>query len=116
MLEVGLSESKEKLRQDALWWLSKSADVQKVIIIDIERPSGNIYITAWGHGGRVAQKVKIYRRQNGYVDGDDLVIPFRELLLREPNPNARPPEHDFVFEQEDLLDDLAMDIWAAMGE
>lgn len=73
VLEVGFSETAEKLKRDAAWWLNKSdTRVQSVVTIDIKRPSGNIYITLLARGGgpmpeelTAVQNIRIIRGRTG---------------------------------------------------
>ncbi|KAK2814017.1 hypothetical protein FQN50_000421 [Emmonsiellopsis sp. PD_5] len=121
VLEVGFSESSEKVKRDISWWLHESkGNVLLGITIDIKRPSGNIYITSWERGGmptrlhpnpepRPMQEIKISRNPTS-LTGDDLVIPFHQMMLRNPGPR----EGDFVFTKNELQD-LAEGVWEVMG-
>ncbi|OJD21487.1 hypothetical protein ACJ73_07169 [Blastomyces percursus] len=120
-VEVGFSETREKLKSDAAYWLNQSSgDVLTMITIDIKRGSGNIYIILWKRPvvtneypnpePEVDQKIKIYRgkgSQAANLTGDELRIPFRHMMLRDP----RPGEGDFVITRDELLHDLADGIW-----
>lgn len=123
-LEVACSETSAKLKRDMTWWINKSkGDVRLGISIDIKRPNDNFYIIAWEQGAqptvqnpwpepRQTQTIRINRGQNGQpatLNGNNLVIPFRHLMLRDPGPG----EHDLVFTREELLD-LAEATWDEM--
>lgn len=123
-LEAYFSESREQVKRDAEWWLNESSgDVKFVITIDVKRPSGNIYITAWERGDgkwpepRATQDVGIFRGENGRpsdVNGDDLVLKFRHLLLRDPVENHG--ERDFIFTKRELLEEIGERTWEAMED
>ncbi|PGH03266.1 hypothetical protein GX51_04136 [Blastomyces parvus] len=124
-LEVAFSESRERVKQDMAWWLHQSAgDVRLAISIDIKRQSGNIYVNSWEQPERTptrqhprpapkpVQEIVISRGEDGQppkVTGNDLIIPFHQMMLRYP----RPGETDFVFTKEDLLK-VAQRVWYAM--
>ncbi|PGH11024.1 hypothetical protein AJ80_07300 [Polytolypa hystricis UAMH7299] len=119
-VEVGFSEMREKLKSDAAYWLNRSSgDVLTVITIDIKR-SGNICIILWKRPvvtnqypnpePEAIQEIKIYRGKGGQaanLRGDELRIPFRHMMLRDPGPG----EEDFVITRDELLHDLADAIW-----
>ncbi|KAK2796325.1 hypothetical protein FQN51_009415 [Onygenales sp. PD_10] len=125
-LEVGYSESREKLKRDMEFWLNTSNDVQMTLSIDIRRPSGNIFFTTWKRGilipprtssnpePQAMQEIKIERGRAGQqqlniTGGNSLVIPFQSIMLRQPGQG----EGDFVFTREDLLE-VAGEVWLAM--
>lgn len=118
-VEVGFSETSAKLRSDASYWLNRSSGaVLTAITIDIKR-SGNIYIIRWrrsAHAGaevEAVQEIKIYRGKGGQAAdlmGGELIIPFKHMMLREPESG----EGDFIFTRDDLLHDLADAIWWGM--
>ncbi|EFQ98958.1 hypothetical protein MGYG_01970 [Nannizzia gypsea CBS 118893] len=125
-LEVGYSESREKIKHDIAWWLySSNGDVLMAVSIDIKRTSGNIYITLWERGvmptrnhpnpdPKVVGEVKLFRGKNGRparVEGADLVVPFKYILLRSPDRSQG--EGDFTFTKAELLQ-LAETIWEDM--
>ncbi|PGG98072.1 hypothetical protein AJ80_09590 [Polytolypa hystricis UAMH7299] len=93
------------------------------ITIDIKQPSGNIYITAWKRGAiqtrlhpnpepRAIQEIKIFRSSHPQpiLTGGDLVIPFHQIMLRNP---TGPREGAFIFTKDDLWE-LAEGVWDAM--
>ncbi|PGH14117.1 hypothetical protein AJ79_03234 [Helicocarpus griseus UAMH5409] len=115
-LEVGYSESKEKLKKDMEYWLNASDDVRMSISIDIEKGSGNILVSSWRRGiptplrtsssnpaPQEIQSVKIERgpagQQPTLTGHDNITVPFRDLMLRDPQQE----EKDFVITREDLL-------------
>ncbi|KAK2807835.1 hypothetical protein FQN50_005224 [Emmonsiellopsis sp. PD_5] len=121
-VEVGYSETREKLKSDAAFWLNgSSGDVLTAITIDIKR-SGNIYIIRWKRPAvvgnpnpepEVVQEIKICRGKGGQaanLTGDELRIPFQHMMLRDPGPG----EGDFVITRDELLHDLADAIWYGM--
>lgn len=119
-VEAGYSETREKLKSDAAYWLNRSSgDVLRAITIDIKR-SGNIYIIMWKRPvvtnqypnpePECIQEIRIYRGNGGQaasLTGDELRIPFRHVMLRNPGPG----EGDFVITRDELLHDLADAIW-----
>ncbi|KAK2733474.1 hypothetical protein FQN55_003345 [Onygenales sp. PD_40] len=121
VLEVAFSESREKIKRDISWWLHQSkGDVLLGLTIDIKRPSGNIYLTSWERGRmptrlhpnpepRPIQEIKVSRNPTS-LTGDDLVIPFHQLMLRTPGPRER----DFIFTKTELQG-LAEKVWEVMG-
>lgn len=134
VLEVGYSETSAKLEQDMAWWLNGSAgQVHQGLTIDIQRGSKNIHISSWapacpyvtprtGRNGRVSaqpkesllpprrlQRVKIIPGQPPRVEGGDLVVYFKSLLLENPGAG----EGDFILPRDELLD-IAEPVWAAM--
>ncbi|KAK2776101.1 hypothetical protein FQN52_003833 [Onygenales sp. PD_12] len=122
-VEVGFSETSEKLKSDAAFWLNgSSGDVLTAITIDIKR-SGNIYIIRWKRPAVMAnpkpepeavQDIKICRGTGGQeaanLMGEELRIPFQHMMLRDPGPG----EGDFVITRDELLHDLADAIWYGM--
>lgn len=120
VIEVGFSQCHGRLDQDAKWWLQQSeGHVRMVLTVSIERQGcEGIKIEKWvpsnckeshhdhrydSNGGLVkAPSITICRGQNGKVammNGEEqLVIPFTQVLHREPQENDR----DIVFEREDL--------------
>ncbi|OAX79724.1 hypothetical protein ACJ72_05909 [Emergomyces africanus] len=125
-VEVGYSETREKLKSDMKFWLNSNNEVRMALSIDIKRPSGTIFITAWKRGAPIpptmsfnpepqaTQEIKIERAKAGqkpHVTGDsNLIIPFEHIMLRKPGQG----EVDFVISQEDLLE-LAEAVWFAMN-
>lgn len=119
-VEVGFSETKAKLKSDAAYWLNQSSgEVLTMITVDIKR-SGNIYIILWKRSmvtnqypnpePEAIQEIKIYRGKGGQaanIRGDELRIPFQHMLLRDPEEGER----DFVITRDELLHDLADEIW-----
>ncbi|PGH32384.1 hypothetical protein GX50_04809 [[Emmonsia] crescens] len=124
-VEVGYSETREKLKSDMEFWLSSNNEVRMALSIDIKRPSGTIFITAWKRGAPIpprmsfnpepqaTQEIKIERGKAGekpYITGDsNLTIPFEYIMLRKPGQG----EVDFVISREDLLE-VAEGVWFAM--
>ncbi|EZF77072.1 hypothetical protein H105_01707 [Trichophyton soudanense CBS 452.61] len=127
VLEVAFSESREKVKDDAWWWLYQSnRAVLKVITIDIKRVSGNVYVTLWERGAapsrqnprpeaRALSTLNIFRGQHGNparLEGTDIALPFKDMLLRDPDPSYG--EGDFIFSPAELLE-IAENVWADMG-
>lgn len=125
-VEIGYSESREKLMRDVSFWLNTSKrEVLTVISIDIKRPSGNITVAAWEAGAtatrkhpnpapRAVHQMKITRQGNSHapaVTGDDITIPFFNLLLRQPRPHSA--EGNFVFTRAEVLE-IAEEVWDEM--
>jgi hypothetical protein len=113
--------------RSSVWWLCRSrGDVRIVLIISVNRTRPGIVIEQWeadrsaSHDRynlrSVARIVPVKTttititrqgRQTTVV-GAPLVIPFSDVLLRDPKP---PRESDFVFEQA-YLEHLAEIVWA----
>lgn len=122
-LEVAFSEPRNRVKTDMAIWLNQSnGEVRMAISIDIERGSGIIYITSWERGTPTeqtpqpdpeeVQEIKIYPPQNfqqEHLSGDDLVIPFKQVMLRDPGNG----ESDFTFTEDELLG-LGRKVWQAM--
>lgn len=122
VLETGYSESREKLKSDAVCWLNQMNEYVKLAItIEIKRATGNIIITTWERAAeptvnhpnsepRRLQQVKIFRGKGGQqysCTGDQsIVIPFKKLLLEEPSES----EGDIVMMRDDL-EEIAENIW-----
>ncbi|EEQ83610.1 uncharacterized protein BDCG_00415 [Blastomyces dermatitidis ER-3] len=124
-VEVGYSETREKLKSDMKFWLNTNNEVRMALSIDIKRPSGTIFITAWKRGAPIpprmssnpepqaTQEIKIERGKAGqkpHITGNsNLTIPFENIMLRRPGQG----EVDFVISREDLLE-VAEGVWFAM--
>jgi hypothetical protein len=134
-LEVGYSESTQKLHRDIAYWINYSnGQVKQAITIDIKN-SGAITIASWvasytptttvvTQSGRNSapsadsrpppiktQEIKISRgRGNPTIQGGDFVIPHSSLfgLASEIEPR------DFIFTAEMLLQDFAEFVWEAI--
>ena len=126
VVETAYSESREKVIRDVAFWLNKTqGQVNMAMSIDIKRPSGNITISGWRAGAQATRnhpdpapveiyKMKISRGEKGQgpsVTGDNLTIPFYDLILRQPHRNT--PERDFVFTKEEMLEVAEM-AWEQM--
>ena len=126
-VEVGYSESREKLKGDMEFWLNRSDDVQMAITDEIKKTSGKILVTLWRRGtpippqtaanpGPEAVQEVIMERgkasQGPIVSGDDnLTIPFEDVMLRPAV--AQQGERDFVLTRQELLE-MAGDVWYTM--
>ncbi|EEA25660.1 hypothetical protein TMatcc_006114 [Talaromyces marneffei ATCC 18224] len=111
-VEVGFSESRTKLANDARWWLTESAgDVKDVITIYIRKVTKEITIENWnlvpGPNGPMFPRVTYRTVLSQKRDSDDvkisnevpMTIPFENLFLR---PAEGPIERDVKFEKDDL--------------
>jgi hypothetical protein len=128
VLEVGVSESLPRLRNDARWWLSNSGgQVNIVLIFHINRGTKTMLIEKWetipATGGPVTrlnqplaqiptQMQAITIDQNN-VTGAPLTLHFHGIFLRQPAQQANPPQHDLVFTAQDLQG-LADDVWSVL--
>ena len=110
VFEVGVSETLNKLKADAKWWLANSRGrVKIVLLIKIDRVARTIHIEKWecrpaahAYANRPPAQIPteiqtIDIDAHGVVTGDPpattppLVLHFRKLLLRQPVP---PQEQD----------------------
>jgi len=117
VLEIGLSESLRKLRNDANWWLSNSrGEVNIVLIIHINRGSRTILIEKWECAP--ATRIQLLTRiQQITIDPNDitgttptpLILHFHKIFLRQPIP----PEQDRAFTAQDLRN-WSNDVWAVL--
>ena len=131
VVECGWSESLNRLRLDAEWWLAYSrGDVGVVALVSVERREPKITLETWiidptptalrpGPTLRArlhtmcSQVVTIYRDQQNaiIIVGAPLVIEFEKTFLRPANP---PLEHDITVSQQDL-EFLATVTWDEAG-
>lgn len=117
VIETGWSESKQKLQDDASWFLRESAgDVKVAVTIEIHQEIPEIVIEKWepklnptspriGVQSTLAQHIAISKTKGRpasttTVEGAPLVIPFEDLFLRPP----RPGEGNIKFTHQDLRD------------
>ena len=111
-LESGYTNSKDVLENNAKWWISASGgDVKVVVTIDIHKQRREVNVRTYGlqNDGTVGEQlVTVSEDQNGsvYVNNAPLVIPFRDLFLRDPTGN----ETDIEFDDDDMLR-LGKAIW-----
>lgn len=130
VFESGLSESLQRLRAGASWWLTNSASqVKIVIIIDIDLNAQKLHVERWGMllapASRPATRALVATNNlvlTKFADIDivnsivtagsnvPLVLPFRDIFLRLPGPE----EGDFVFSAKDLQNWSAT-LWAGLG-
>jgi hypothetical protein len=125
VLEVGVSESLPRLRNDARWWLSNSGgSVNIVLIFDVNEGAKTILIEKWETAPATATRPVTRSNQpsaqiptqmqvitidpNG-VTGAPLTLDFHQIFLRQPNP----PEHNMVFTTQDLRD-WSDSVWAVL--
>lgn len=109
VIETGVSESLEKLRWDAGWWLTNTnGGVKIVLVVSIDLvQTRKVQLEKWemvGHMTRTRQSVApqavqtIYITQNN-ANGGPLVLEFADLMSRPPTP----PERDVVIQAADLI-------------
>ena len=128
VVEVGLTESLNRLRGDANWWLRNSGGAVKIVlIISIKRATRELSLEKWmmappgpnrrvtrsvGAQGVVPTKIQHIHIANGGTTtvGGSLVPRFEDIFLRSPNA---PLEHDFQFTNQELSG-LAMALWNSM--
>ncbi|EPS29982.1 hypothetical protein PDE_04932 [Penicillium oxalicum 114-2] len=134
VLEVGLSESRRKLRADAAWWLTNSAgQVNVVILIFINRAVAEIVFESVVlqqpptsldlRSGRrqcqleTRQSITVTRPPGGVnqpittsPDTLPFTITFEELMCRSPLP----PEADMAIPIA-ALEGIARNVWKAQG-
>ena len=120
VVEVGLSESRQKVEESVKWWLTASEGrVRTAIAIDIAmRQAQRLVVDKWEMPSDIATPVRsssvtLFREQDGNIgmQGDaELVIQFQRLFLRNPAPG----QGDIVFTRDDL-EELADCTWTAFG-
>jgi hypothetical protein len=116
VLEVGVSQGKSKLEEDARFWLEESeGDVNISLAISVDRRIPEIVLEKWKvSNGKpaMAHKVTVWRRNEDILfDNESLVIEFEDLFLREAD-NLR--EINIEFDQGNLRR-LAENIWLEQG-
>lgn len=122
VVECGWSESLNRLRLDAEWWLAHSrGDVGVVVLVSVDRKEPKITLETWiiDPTSRAllhtmcSQVVTISRdQQNAIITvGAPLVIEFEKTFLRPANP---PLEHDITVSQQEL-EFLATVTWNEAG-
>ncbi|EPS27739.1 hypothetical protein PDE_02683 [Penicillium oxalicum 114-2] len=132
VLEVGVSESRKKLRADATWWLANSqGEVNIVILISINRTIAEVIFESvvleqppiYMRNGRrqyrphTRQSIKVTRLPGGagqpvttVPSTSPLTITIEEIMCRPPNPTEANPVIPIS-----LLEAIAGDIWDAQG-
>lgn len=132
VLEVGVSESRKKLRADAAWWLANSeGQVHVVIIISVNRTVAEVTFesivlqqppTYMRHGRRqyrpeTRQSIVVSRAPGGpgqpittVPNTSPMIITLEEVLCRPPNP----PETDPVIPISSL-EMIASAVWRWQG-
>ncbi|KAK2761613.1 hypothetical protein FQN54_001441 [Arachnomyces sp. PD_36] len=126
VVEVGWSETANKLAVDAEGWLeAEGSETQLVVTIKIERNSPKIIIQRWEKtGSRVitrnnrassepTQQVEISYDNGRTTVSAPLQLPFEKVFDRSKNPN-NPLHRDMIFSCEDLID-LAEREWETHG-
>ena len=129
VFECGVSESLERLRVDARWWLENSkGEVGTAIVVATSKQTRSLHVEIWelmeipdpditranpdpfvtgvvtktGEGDIVGE----------VVTGAPLRISFRKTMLRDPDDTRG--EHDFVFDVKDFKE-VAQITWAISG-
>ncbi|KAJ5097622.1 hypothetical protein N7456_008343 [Penicillium angulare] len=118
VLEVGVSETETKLRNDAKMWVDPErgqANIAITVKVLRDRPLVKIDLWEWDMNvgrSRVNRHIEIAGAHETYsVSGGPLLIPFRQLWRRAAR---HPQEKDIVLGKRDLIY-LATDVWRAMG-
>ncbi|KAL2813156.1 hypothetical protein BJX63DRAFT_395124 [Aspergillus granulosus] len=137
VVEVGLSESAQRLVIDAHGWLENSSSVKLVVTMTIGCDNAEIILRRWElfprrsgiltraspHSAQCTAFVKISRTNNttsvtgaSTLDGittmtKQLVLPFDKVMNRPPN---QPLERDIVITQQDL-EGFAEKLWLEQG-
>jgi hypothetical protein len=113
VLEVGVSESLPRLRNDARWWLSNSGGrVNIVLIFHVNEGTKTILIEKWEIKPATAQiptQIQAITINPNSVTGAPLTLDFHQVFLRQ----AKPSEHDMVFTTQDLQN-WSNRVWAAL--
>lgn len=116
VIEVGTSETMQRLRQDAIWWLRQGSQLQYVVLVGLDTENRRAVIEKWELVDQPLLSRPITRslsqqnpqpqipqlvprateiatiEENGVVDGS-LHFSFARLFNRQPNSS----EHIFVF-------------------
>ncbi|GFF55143.1 hypothetical protein IFM58399_09999 [Aspergillus lentulus] len=116
VLEVGVSQRKAKLQEDARFWLEESeGDVKISLAISVNRRIPEIVLEKWkvSNGkAAMAQKVMVWRHnEDTLFDNEPLIVEFEDLFLREPDI---PREVNFELDKGNLRR-LAENIWLEQG-
>lgn len=109
VIETGISESLQRLRWDADWWLTNTnGGVKVVLVVSINLgQTRTVQLEKWelvGHATGTRQSIApqavqtIHITQNN-ANGAPLVLGFEDLMSRPPIP----PEHDVVIPAADLI-------------
>ncbi|PLB40007.1 uncharacterized protein BDW47DRAFT_102084 [Aspergillus candidus] len=125
-VEVGVSQSYQKLKADAEWWLTNSrGDVKLVIIVSINQDAPSIkFQTVFSHvvsSARhqrlryvptIRQSITTSRCGAQITTSPEvpLIIEFEELFCRQPVQ----PEHNIEISS-DQLRDISSDVWRHQG-
>jgi hypothetical protein len=124
VLEIGVSESLRRLRNDARWWLTNSAGrVRVALIFHVNRETKTILIERWettpATGGPATRSnlppaqiptcMQAITIDQNNVTGTPLTLHFHQIFLRQPNL----PEQDLVFTAQDLRV-WSVNLWAAL--
>ena len=125
VFECGLSESLERLRVDARWWLENSdRQVGTAIVVAVSEEARSIHVEKWElvdmpnpHVTRAIPDLSITdTRKTGeseivreVVTGAPLKISFKKTMLRDPNEDLG--EGDVIFDVEDF-EKVAKIVWA----
>lgn len=126
VLEVGWSESINKLAIDAQNWLeTEGSQIQAAITIKIERTSQKLIFQKWEKTDRrritrstrpsaaVTQQAEVWHTDGGTNVSSLLQIPFEKIFDRPRNPN-NPSEQDITFTRQDLIK-IAEQQWEVQG-
>jgi hypothetical protein len=120
VIEAGATESLNRLRSDADWWLTRSrGNVNVVIIISTNRAQSTLLIEKWELSPRTERLLTLESTQRtptkmqiitidstNTATGGPLVLEFDKIFLRP----AVPPESDITFTAQDLST-WAAQIW-----
>lgn len=110
VVESGYMDTRPTLKDNAQWWLDESGgDVKGVITTCVSKSKREIVFDLWVSSGNnndtnmiMAQQsvtvTKISANATTRVSGGPFVVAFEDLFLRP----ADGPEHDLVFDDQDL--------------
>lgn len=126
VVEVGWSETEQKLAVDAQGWLeAQGSQTNLVLTIKVERACQKITVRMWEkreprRATRSSQISAVATQQTEitYSNGSTTVtgeiqLPFDQVFDRPPNPN-KPIERDITLSRQDLID-IAEEGWEAHG-
>jgi hypothetical protein len=114
ILEVGLSEPSNQLRNDARWWYANmQRETKLVVLIHVCRnPAYKVIVEVWTEvdhprpgpatRARPSTTIECTQRaeyQNGVVQGAPLTLNFKTLMRRPPQNSM---EHDIILDANDL--------------
>ncbi|KAI2926469.1 hypothetical protein CBS147320_5893 [Aspergillus niger] len=120
VFHVGWPEGREYLRGEARLWLEWSkGDVKAVVLMDVDKEGLGIEKWVVGEEGvRMEQRVEVRKVEEEDGDGGEMglvvrggpfVLTFREVFLREPDPEKE-KEKDWVWGVDEIKESMGL-VW-----